>query len=127
MGQRIRSSLSVLIGAAEEATGSTVDPVRFMRALLRGVEAQASHSNTLCVAIGYKRLIRSYTCALQNDLAHRVACWGIHALGPDVPLRASYPLYRAIAESRGLVPWGWGWYQQNAFGYRKPRSERAGK
>jgi len=121
MGQRIRSSLSVLIAAAEEASGGSVDPVLFMRALIRGVEEQASNSRNLCVAIGYKRLIRSYTCALQTSLAHRVACWGIHALGPDVPLRASYPLYRALAESRNLVPWGFGWYQQNAFGYRKAR------
>lgn len=79
----------------------------------------------LCVAIGYRRLIRSYTCALQTSLAHRVARWGLHALGPDVPLRASYPLYKALAESRNLVPWGFAWYQQNAFGYRKARKEVA--
>jgi hypothetical protein len=118
MGQRIRSSVQVILDAVEQACGEKVAAADFLEALLSRVEAAGITERRLVVAIGYRRLLRSHAAALNISLAQRVARWGLHALGPDAPLRESYPLYRALAYARGLSPWGFPWYQANAFGRR---------
>jgi len=49
-------------------------------------------------------------------IAQGVSRWALHALGPDAPLRESYPLYVRLAEARAVEPWGFVWYQTHAYG-----------
>jgi hypothetical protein len=116
VGQPINRSIEILLGACEEVSGVRPDPARYMAALLRRCEAAGVQDAYLAVAIGYRRLKRSYSRALNLALAQGVSRWALHALGPDAPLRESYPLYRRLAEARGVEPWGFTWYQTHAYG-----------
>lgn len=116
MGQPINRSIEILLGAVEDAGGVRLDAPAFLGALLRRIEAAGVTNEPNAIAIGYHRLKRSHSRASNVALAQIVSRWALHALGPDAPLRESYPLYFSLAEARGIVPWGFVWYQTHAYG-----------
>lgn len=116
MGQPINRSIELLLGACEDASGIRPDAARFLGALITRCEEAGIQSEYLAIAIGYRRLKVSYARALNLALAQGVSRWALRALGPDAPLRESYPLYRRLAEAQGITPWGFVWYQTHAYG-----------
>jgi hypothetical protein len=115
MGQRINQTIELMLGACEDASGVRPDAACFLGALIKRCEDAGVAQDHLSLAVGYRRLKRSYARALNVSLARMVSRWALRALGPDVPLRQSYPLYRQLAIARNVDPWGFAWYQTHAY------------
>ena len=123
MGQPINRSIELLLGACEDSSGVRPDTAGFLGALIHRIEEAKVTGEYLAIAIGYRRLKVSYARALNLALAQGVSRWALKALGPDAPLRESYPLYRRLAEAQGVEPWGFVWYQTHAYGGGLPKPQ----
>ena len=121
MGQPINRSIDLLLGACEDASGVRPEAALFLKALIHRCEDAGITNEYLAIAIGFRRLRVSYARALNLALALGVSRWALKALGPDAPLRESYPLYRRLAEARGITPWGFVWYQTHAYSAGLPK------
>jgi len=115
MGQPINRSIELLLGAVEDAGGGQLDTARFLGALASRME-KAGGLKPVSISIGLRRLRLSHARAKNLSLAQGVSRWALRALGPDTPLRNSYPLYVRLAEACGVKPWGFVWYQTHAYG-----------
>jgi hypothetical protein len=115
MGQPINRSIELLLGAVEDAGGGRLETSKFLGCLIRRVEDAGITEAPLAIAMGYHRMKRSYSRALNLALARGVSRWALHALGPDTPLTKSYPFYRALAIARDVEPWSFVWFQSHCY------------
>lgn len=116
MGQPINRSIELLLGAVEDAGGGRLDAACFLGALITRMEVAGVAEKPLSIAIGFRRLKLSHARAMNLKLAQLVSRWALHALGPDTPLRNSYPLYASLARASKVEPWGFVWFQTHAYG-----------
>lgn len=124
MSRGYTEQVALLASIASEASGVHVEPVAFLRVLVRRLTSPSAprqrgvprHQGLLPLAPC--RLRGLLEASLNRRLAQRVAHLMGRVYGFDSVNRAGYPLYVQLAVRLSLPPWSQAYYAKHAFGWR---------